>query len=96
MALKLDAAARSLFLGEFFAAFALTLRYVFKPKATLNYPHEKSPLSPITAEDCCDFSLVQPTGMAGSSPAMTSVRDEGFNCGLPIRSPRARRRPAPP
>jgi len=46
MALKLDAAARSLFLGEFFAAFALTIRYVFKPKATLNYPHEKSPLSP--------------------------------------------------
>ena len=33
-------------LGEFFAAFALTVRYMFKPKATLNYPHEKSPLSP--------------------------------------------------
>jgi hypothetical protein len=31
MALKLDAAARSLFLGEFFAAFALTVRYMFKP-----------------------------------------------------------------
>jgi len=46
MALRLDAAARSLFLGEFFAAFALTVRYMFKPKATLNYPHEKSPLSP--------------------------------------------------
>ena len=29
-----------------FAAFALSVRYMFKPKATLNYPHEKSPLSP--------------------------------------------------
>jgi NADH-quinone oxidoreductase subunit I len=46
MALKLDAAARSLFLGEFLAAFALTVRYMFKPKLTLNYPHEKTPLSP--------------------------------------------------
>jgi NADH-quinone oxidoreductase subunit I len=46
MALKLDQAARSIFLGEFFAALALSVRYMFKPKATLNYPHEKGPLSP--------------------------------------------------
>ena len=46
MALRLDQAARSLFLGEFFSAFALSIRYMFKPKVTLNYPHEKSPLSP--------------------------------------------------
>jgi hypothetical protein len=32
MALRLDQAARSLFLSEFVAAFALTLRYMFKPK----------------------------------------------------------------
>ena len=44
MALRLDQAARSLFLGEFFSAFALSIRYMFKPKVTLNYPHEKSPL----------------------------------------------------
>ena len=25
---------------------ALTLRYFFKPKVTLNYPYEKGPLSP--------------------------------------------------
>ena len=31
---------------EFLAAFALSIRYMFKPRATLNYPHEKSPLSP--------------------------------------------------
>jgi NADH-quinone oxidoreductase subunit I len=46
MALKLDQAARSIFLGEFVAALALSVRYMFKPKATLNYPHEKGPLSP--------------------------------------------------
>ena len=46
MAIRLDQAARSLFLSEFLAAFALSVRYMFKPKATLNYPHEKSPLSP--------------------------------------------------
>jgi NADH-quinone oxidoreductase subunit I len=33
------------FLSEFVRAVALSLRYVFKPKATLNYP-EKAPLSP--------------------------------------------------
>ena len=46
MALRLDSAARSLFLSEFVAALALSVRYMFKPKVTLNYPHEKSPLSP--------------------------------------------------
>ena len=46
MALKLDQAARSLFLSEFVGAAALAIRYMFKPKLTLNYPHEKTPLSP--------------------------------------------------
>src|ERR1700684_812002 len=46
MAMKLDQAARSLLLSEFVSAFALSMRYIFKPKPTLNYPHEKSPLSP--------------------------------------------------
>ena len=31
---------------EFVAAFALAMRYFFKPKATMNYPFEKGPLSP--------------------------------------------------
>ena len=44
--MKLDAAAKSLFLREFITAFALTFRYIFKPKATLNYPHERNPVSP--------------------------------------------------
>ncbi|MEQ1509051.1 MAG: NADH-quinone oxidoreductase subunit NuoI [Sphingopyxis sp.] len=33
-------------LWEFVKAHALTLRYFFKPKATINYPFEKNPLSP--------------------------------------------------
>jgi NADH-quinone oxidoreductase subunit I len=37
---------RSLFLREFVSAFFLSMRYFFKPKATLNYPFEKGPLSP--------------------------------------------------
>ncbi len=37
---------RSLFLVELVTGMALTLRYFFKPKVTLNYPHEKGPLSP--------------------------------------------------
>jgi len=33
-------------LQDFWKAFGLTMKYFFKPKATLNYPHEKGPLSP--------------------------------------------------
>jgi len=42
----LDRAARTLFLLELLSGMALTLRYFFKRKVTLNYPHEKGPLSP--------------------------------------------------
>ena len=44
--MKLDQAARQLFLKEFVSAFFLSMRYFFKPKATLNYPFEKGRLSP--------------------------------------------------
>ena len=33
-------------LWEFVKAHALTLKYFFKPKATINYPYEKVPQSP--------------------------------------------------
>jgi NADH-quinone oxidoreductase subunit I len=33
-------------LYEIFLGMALTLKYFFKPKVTLNYPYEKSPVSP--------------------------------------------------
>ena len=39
-------AATSLLLKEFVAAFVLSMKYVFKPKATINYPFEKNHLSP--------------------------------------------------
>jgi len=39
-------AAKSLLLLEFISGMALTLKYFFKPKATLNYPYEKGPVSP--------------------------------------------------
>jgi NADH-quinone oxidoreductase subunit I len=43
---SLDRTARSFLLTELVAGFALTLRYMFKPKVTVNYPYEKGPLSP--------------------------------------------------
>ena len=42
----LDRTARTLLLTELISGLALTLRYFFKPKVTLNYPFEKGPLSP--------------------------------------------------
>lgn len=42
----IDRAARSLLLTEILGGLALTFRYMFKPKATLNYPYEKGILSP--------------------------------------------------
>ena len=37
---------KSFTLWEFLGAHIKTLRYFFKPKATINYPFEKNPLSP--------------------------------------------------
>jgi NADH-quinone oxidoreductase subunit I len=42
----LDRTARGLFLIEFVAALRLAMRYFFAPKATVNYPFEKGPISP--------------------------------------------------
>ena len=36
----------SLVLKELLAGMSLTFRYMLRPKVTLNYPHEKGPLSP--------------------------------------------------
>jgi NADH-quinone oxidoreductase chain I len=43
---RLDQLARSIFLTEFISAFFLAMRYFFKPKATINYPFERGPISP--------------------------------------------------
>ena len=37
---------KSFTLWEFVKAHWLTLKYFFKPKATINYPYEKTPQSP--------------------------------------------------
>ena len=37
---------KSFALYELFLGMFLTLKYMFKPKVTINYPHEKGPLSP--------------------------------------------------
>jgi len=42
----LDRTARSMLLGELVAGLSLTLRYFFRPKATINYTYEKGPISP--------------------------------------------------
>ena len=44
--MRLDRAARAVFLREFLVGLVLGLRYFFKPKPTLNYPFEKGPISP--------------------------------------------------
>ncbi len=44
--MNVNRAVSSLFLKEFIAAFFLSMRYFFSPKATVNYPFEKGPLSP--------------------------------------------------
>ena len=43
---SLSQAVNSLFLKEFVGAFFLSMRYFFRPKATVNYPFEKGPVSP--------------------------------------------------
>ena len=42
----LDSAARSMFMGEIAKGMWLTLKYMFKPRMTINYPFEKGPISP--------------------------------------------------
>ncbi len=42
----LDRSARTVLLGEIASGMWLTLKYMFKPKVTINYPFEKGPLSP--------------------------------------------------
>ena len=44
--MRLVGTAKALFLWEFVVGLALGMRYFFRPKATLNYPFEKGPISP--------------------------------------------------
>ena len=42
----LDRTARGLLMGELMTGMALTFSYMFRRRATINYPYEKGPLSP--------------------------------------------------
>jgi NADH-quinone oxidoreductase subunit I len=42
----LDRTARGLLMGELLSGLALTFSYIFRSKATINYPYEKGPISP--------------------------------------------------
>jgi len=42
----IDRTVRAFFLTELLGGMALTFRYMFKKKVTINYPYEKGPLSP--------------------------------------------------
>ena len=42
----LDRGVRSVLLAELISGLALTFKYMFMPSVTVNYPHEKGPLSP--------------------------------------------------
>jgi NADH-quinone oxidoreductase subunit I len=42
----LDKAARSFLLQDLLAGMAVTFRHIFRRKATINYPYERTPLSP--------------------------------------------------
>jgi NADH-quinone oxidoreductase subunit I len=43
---RLGRMAWGLVLWEIVGGLALTLKYFFKPKATIDYPYEKNPISP--------------------------------------------------
>jgi len=83
--MSLDQAARSLFLREFVGAFVLSMRYFFKPKATINYPHEKNPQSPRYAlrrypngeERCIACKLCEAVCPALAITIESEVRDDG-------------------
>ena len=46
MAVDYTRAAKYFLMTDIIAGFRIGMRYFFKPKTTLNYPHEKGPLSP--------------------------------------------------
>jgi NADH-quinone oxidoreductase subunit I len=44
--MSFDAVIRSFLLEEIVSGMALTFKYMFKPRVTLNYPNEKGPIGP--------------------------------------------------
>ena len=44
--MKFNRLIKTIFLSEFVKGLYLALKFIFKPKATINYPFEKGPISP--------------------------------------------------
>ena len=44
--MKFNRLIKTIFLSEFVKGLYLSLKFIFKPKATINYPFEKGPISP--------------------------------------------------
>ena len=85
--MRLAPAARALFLTEFISAIWLALRYLFAPKATVNYPFEKGALSPALPRRACAAPLSQ---WRGALHRLQAVRGD-----LPGPGHHHRSRPAP-
>ncbi len=59
--MTLDRVARSLLMSELLSGLWLTLKYMFRTKATIHYPHEKMHLSPrFKGEHALHPSLIVP------------------------------------
>ena len=56
---------KGFFLTDFIGAFFLALKYIFKRKATVNYPFEKNPLSP-RFRGCLLYTSPSPRDQRGS------------------------------
>jgi hypothetical protein len=84
--MRLDQAARSIFLTEFIQAFFLSMRYFFKPKATINYPFEKTRYRRVSAGSM--YCAAIPTARSAASPA-SSVKQSVRRRPSPSRPARA-------
>jgi NADH-quinone oxidoreductase subunit I len=71
-AIDWNRAGKYFLLVDFLKGFKLGLRYFFAPKATLNYPHEKGPLSPRFRGEHALGAI--PTARSGASPASSARR----------------------
>src|SRR5712664_3611308 len=70
--MRFDQSVLQSFLKEFVQAFVLFMRYFFKPKATLNYPFEKGPISPRFRGELALRRY--PNGRSAASPASCARR----------------------
>ncbi len=82
-------AAKTMLLTELVSGFAVTLRYFFKPKVTINYPFEKGPISvrfrgehalrryPSGEERCIACKLCEAVCPAQAITIEAAQRDDG-------------------